>query len=83
MPFYPPLRIRPRDSAKERAWKKSTAQKILDLRAALRDHIFAYRTSDQVPTHERDDQKWLRVATCSVLRPMTRWPSSSPPLSND
>jgi len=66
MPLYPPLKIRSNDGPPETAWKKRTARRLLDLRAALRDHIFAYRSADPVPTHDRDEQQWMRIATWNI-----------------
>ncbi|MFH1842557.1 MAG: hypothetical protein ABIF77_05070 [bacterium] len=38
MPFYPPLRIRRGDTADQKAWKRLTASKLLELRTELRKH---------------------------------------------
>ena len=65
MPFYPPLKIQRNDSPEKKEWKRFTANRLISLRAALRDHIFANREGES-RTHDRDDQKWLRIATWNI-----------------
>ena len=65
MPFYPGLKVRESDSSDRRLQKKRTAGRLLALRQALRGHIFTHRP-DVVSQFDRDDHKWLRIATWNI-----------------
>ncbi len=65
MPLYASLRPKKSDSPHVSAWKKRTAARLLQLRAALHDHIYRYRGS-AFHTHDRDDAGWLRIATWNI-----------------
>jgi len=66
MPFYPPLRIRRGDSAAQKAWKRRTASKLLELRSQLREHIFGKSGADEEAKTDKDEKQWLRVATWNI-----------------
>jgi|GEM_PF-153436 len=65
VPVYASLRIKSSDSPGIAAWKRHVAERLVALRSALRDHIYRYRTAER-STHERDDHRWLRLATWNI-----------------
>lgn len=65
MLHYASLELRKGDSAEQSAWKRETAERLLELRAALRDHLFSRRAAE-APAYDRDEDRWLRVATWNI-----------------
>ena len=66
MTLYPALKVARSDKPERREWKIRTAQRLLDLRAALKDHIFSVTAQDGQRTHDRDDDCWVRIATWNL-----------------
>jgi exonuclease III len=65
MPFYYRLRPRKGDSASWRADKRRIAAKLIELRSALRDHLYG-SGSDEGADHVRDSPRYLRLATWNI-----------------
>lgn len=65
MPFYSKLRISNSDSLVDKQQKQRIAGRLLALRQALKDQIFAHRP-EATSQFDRDDHKWLRIATWNI-----------------
>lgn len=71
MPFYSYLKPRALDSPERKAWKKTTASRLVSLRAALKEHIYGAGRDDDTGC-ERNDNQWLRIATWNIREFDTR-----------
>jgi len=65
MPLYYGLRPRANDSEEAVAEKQRTVAKLLELRSALRDHLYGVDDGEGI-THERDSARYLRLATWNI-----------------
>ncbi len=65
MPFYTYLKLRESDKPEHKAWKRRTASRLVDLRAALNNHIYGNGRRN-VSVHDRNDARWLRIATWNI-----------------
>ncbi len=60
MPLYGPLR-----TGKDKTRNKVIASRLLELRSALRSHIYGLKEGE-IRQHERNDKQWLRIATWNI-----------------